>query len=148
MKKKDLKPGTRIIVSTPSDEWSQEEYVKYYHNKYDDTTYVGTILDKPATEGYVWVAWDEDDNHSEGEETEIGIDILTLESERSKIEDDFKLFAAQIKDKMKEAAKLVLEGNKLAKQAHASSLADLYDAVAPLVNAMDQSGWRSSSWGC
>jgi hypothetical protein len=148
MKKTDLIPGTKVLVSLPSDEWSDERYVKYYHDTYDEHTLVGTILDKKAKTGKVWLAWDESDHTSQGEEQEMDIEILTLESERSEIENDFREVSKLIKKNMEDAAKLIKESSKLAKKAHASSLADMYDAVRPLVNAMDASGWNSSSWGC
>lgn len=147
MKKSDLKPGTKVLLSMSNEEYS-EEIVKYFYDEYDDNTLAGTILDKPAEAGKVWISWDESNNYSEDEEAEVYINILTLESDRSKIEQEFKNFSKGIKAKIKEAAKLVLEANKMAKEAHASSLADMYDAVAPLISAMDNSGWRSSSWGC
>ena len=49
---------------------------------------------------------------------------------------------------MNEAAALVNEAGKLAKKAHVESLESMYSAVSPLVNAMDNNGWRSSSWSC
>lgn len=148
MKKSDLKPGTKVLLSMSNEEYSNEDVVKYYYDEYDDNTLVATILDRPAEAGKVWITWEENNTYSEGEEAEVNINILTLESDRSKIEQEFKNFSKGIKAKIKEAAKLVLEANKMAKEAHASSLADMYDAVAPLINAMDNSGWRSSSWGC
>lgn len=150
MNKKELKPGTKIVVSLPNNKW-YDGIVTYYHDEYGHNTLTGTIIDKPgnpANKGKVWVAWDKSDHYSEGEENELDISILTLESDKSNIEQEFKLFSKDIKDKMKEAAKLVLEANELATKAHASSLADMWEEVSPLVNAMDNSGWNSSSWGC
>ena|SRR5579864_8181577 len=148
MKKSDLKPGTRVMACLPREEWSDERIVKYYHDEWNETTLLGAIVDKPARTGKVWVAWDESDHTSEGEEQEINIDILTLESERETLAEEFKTYSKEIKEKMAEAAKLVNEAGKLAKKAHANSLESMYSACRPLVNAMDNNGWRSSSWGC
>jgi hypothetical protein len=148
MKKSDLKPGTRVIACVPRDEWSDESIVKYFHDDWNETTLAGAIIDKPAKTGKVWVAWDECDHRGEGEEQEVKIDILTLESELPEIEKDYKEVTKLIKKNMQDAAKLIRESNQLAKKAHAASLESMYDAVQPLVSAMDSSGWRSSSWGC
>lgn len=148
MKKSDLKPGTRVMACLPRDEWSDEYIVKYFHDDWNETTLLGTVIDKPAEVGQVWIAWDESDHHSDGDEQEVDISILTLESDRSEIEKDYKAVAKLIKQNMKDAAKLITESNKLAKRGHANSLESMYDAVRPLIDAMDASGWRSSSWGC
>lgn len=148
MKKNELKPGTRIMACLPRDEWADESIVKYFHDDWDETTLLGTVIDKPASSGQVWVAWDESDHHFDSEEEEIDIDILTLESARPQIEKDYKALAKLIKQNMQDVAKIIRSSNKLAKRAHATSLADMYDAVSPLISAMDDSGWRSSSWGC
>lgn len=147
MKKSEAKPGTKVLASTAYDEWGDGEHLgPYYYDEYDDTTLVGVIRSKPASEGCVWVKWIDGDFANEEEEVEIS--LLTLESERESIEKEFSALSKEIQGKMKEAAKLVKEANALAKKAHAKSLADMYDAVSPLINAMDNSGWRSSSWGC
>lgn len=148
MKKSDFKPGTRVVACVPREEWSDSSIVKYFHDDWNETTLNGVILDKTAKAGKVWVAWDECDHRAEGEEDEVSLDILTLESDLPEIEKEYKAVSKLIKENMKEAARLVRESNKLAQKAHASSLESMYDAVRPLVDAMDSSGWRSSSWGC
>lgn len=148
MKKSELKPGTRIMACLPREEWSDEKIVKYYHDEWDEHVLLGVIIDKPARTGKIWVAWDESDHTDDGEEQEINIDILTLESERSALATEFSAYSKEILHKMKEAAKLVNEAGKLSKKAHASSLKSMFEATRPLVSAMDSNGWRSSSWGC
>lgn len=148
MKKSDLVPGTKVLVSVDSEEYGDHEMIKYvYDGGYDDYTIVGTIQDKSAEAGKVFVQWDEND-HLDLEEEEVEISLLTLASDRDQIELDFKAIAKLVKANMQDAARLIRESNKLAEKAHARSLADMYDAVRPLINAMDNSGWRSSSWGC
>lgn len=148
MKKADLKPGTRVMACIPRDEWSHESIVKYFHDDWNETVLNGVVLDKTAKSGKVWIAWDECDHRGEGEEEEVSIEILTLESDLPEIEKDYKEVAKLIKENMKEAARLIRDSNKLAQKAHAGSLESMYDAVRPLINAMDEAGWRSSSWGC
>jgi hypothetical protein len=146
MKKSDLTPGTAVLASVNDEEWGDSEVIKYVHNEYDDYTLTGVVVDKPASDGKVVVLWDENDWDYEEEEVEIK--LLTLAEDRSAIEKEFKNLSKEIKEKMKEAARLVNEAGKLAKQAHAKSLESMWDATGPLINAMDNNGWRSSSWGC
>jgi hypothetical protein len=148
MKKSELKPGTKVLACVPSDEWSDESIVKYFHNDWNETTLVGTVMDKPAKAGKVWVEWEESDHRGEGEEEEVKMDILTLFSDLPEIEKEYKEAAKTIKESMKAAAVLINRANKLALAAHAKSLEDMYGATQPLVDAMDNAGWRSSSWGC
>ena len=147
MKKSDAKPGTKVLASYDNDEYSDEELIPYVYDSYGESTMVGVIRSQPASAGKVWVKWIEG-NLADDEDQEVSLDILTLESARPGMEEEFKAAAAQVKEKMEEAAKLVNEAGKLAVKAHAKSLADMYGAVTPLVNAMDKNGWRSSSWNC
>lgn len=137
--------GTRVIASINDADYSDGEIISYVHCDYDDYTLHGVVIDKLPHPGNVWVLWDENDHDIE--EEEVDVSLLTLESDRSKIEEQFKVVQVQIKEKMAAAAGLVLEANALAESGHAV-LAQMYDSVRPLVSAMDSSGWRSSSWGC
>lgn len=146
MKKSDAKPGAKVLASTNYDEFGDGEHLgPYKYDEYGDSDLVGIIRSQPARPGYVWVKWIEGDVDME-EDEEVDLKLLVLESDRAQIEKDFKEVSKQIKEKMKEAAKLVNEAGKLARKAH-SSLESM-DASWPLVSAMDDNGWRSSSWGC
>ncbi len=149
MKKSGFSPGARVVVSYPRDnDYSGEDFVKYYYDQYDETALLGTVINKQADDGCVWIKWDDFDEDEDEGQSEVNIDILTLESDLSKIEAEFKSYTKQIKEKMKEAASLIYEASDLADKARASSLADMYEEVSPLITAMDSSGWRSSSWDC
>ncbi len=146
MKKSDAKPGTKVLASTNYDEYGDGEHLgPYKYDEYGDTDLVGVIRSKPARPGYVWVKWIEGELAGEDDE-EVDLKLLILESDRSKIEEDFKKVSKEVKEKMKEAAKIVNEAGTLARSVH-STLADM-GASYELVNAMDNNGWRSSSWGC
>lgn len=144
---KDFKPGTKVFASVDDDEYDGGDIIKFIFDEYDDYTLVGEVMDKPASEDHVWVKWEEND-HVFDDEMEVETALLTLACDIPSIEQDFKTYQKEIKEKMKEAAKLVKEAGKLAEKAHAKSLESMYEACRPLVNAMDQNGWRSSSWGC
>ncbi len=154
MKKSDAKPGTKVLAT-----WAGafEEYyddnavIAYQYNDGDYGELIGVIRSKEASPGHVWVKWidgDGLDSVDADEDMEVDLNLLVLETEKSGIEKEFKNVSKAIKEKMKEAGKLVKEANLLSKKANLGSVAHLYDAVRPLVNAMDESGWRSSSWGC
>jgi len=147
MKKSDAKPGTKVIASICFDDryGGGEHLGPYKYNEYDENNLVGVIRSKEATPGHVWVKWIEGD--FDQEEEEVDLKILMLESDRAQIEKDFKQVSKEIKDKMKEAAKIVNEAGKLARSVH-STLQEMYDATNPLVDAMDNNGWHSSSWNC
>jgi hypothetical protein len=149
MKKSDAKPGAKVLATMDNNEWdgATGDIVEYVHD--DDADYytlVGVIRSKPASDGHVWVKWIEGD--FDEEEQEVEISILTLASDIGEIEKEYAEVSKLIKANMKEAAKLISESHKLAKKAHVKSLESMYDAVSPLINAMDNAGWRSSSWGC
>ena len=151
MKKSEAKPGTKVLASYAGayDEWSDEQVINYRYDEGEEYgALVGVIRTKEAKAGHVWVKWIEGDYRENlDDEMEVDLKILILESERGSIEQEFKKVSKEIESKMKEAAKLVNEAGKLAKQAH-SSLEGMYDATSPLIDAMDNNGWRSSSWGC
>lgn len=142
--KNKFKPGTKVIASIQYGE--EDKIFRYTFDEYSDDsdyTLVGVVLSQPASAGKVWVKWTEGDREDE----EIDIKVLSLESSKADLEKEFRVIEKQIKEKMKEAAKLVKEANKIAKNAGAN-LKNLYEAVSPLIDAMDSCGWHSSSWGC
>lgn len=154
MKKSDLitgttlKPGDRVLASMSNHEWSDNEIISYCVDEYADYILTGTVLDKkPTQQGFVVVEWDDSDSNHEGEE-EVDPELLVLESDKDQLDIEFEVAQKAIEEKMKEAALLVEEAGQMANQAHARSLESLYEACSPLINAMDNNGWRSSSWGC
>lgn len=147
MKKSEAKPGTKVIATYRSDEWGDNSWVdKYVPDEYDDYTIIGVVRTEDPGEGNVKVTWIEGDMKDEAEE-DVNPKVLSLLSDRSKLDEEFKAVEKEIKEKMKSAAALVREAGKLAKK-HGAELQSMYDAAGPLVSAMDDNGWRSSSWGC
>lgn len=74
------------------------------------------------------------------------------------MEDEFEQLRQQINSKLKEAADLILEANRMSKEGGAGRvkkdgydvsyyLEDLYDVVC-IRSAMNVAGWRTSSWNC
>lgn len=146
MKKSEAQPGTKVLASTNYDEYGDGEHLgPYKYDEYGDTDLLGVVRTKTARAGHVWVKWIEGD--FDGEEEEVPLKYLVLESERPAIEAEFKKVSKEVKEKIKEAAKLVNEAGKMANAVH-SDLQGMHDATGPLIDAMDNNGWRSSSWGC
>lgn len=149
MKKSEAKPGTKVIATYEyGDEYGDDtpSIVPYSAVVYDDYTLIGVIRSKEASAGRVWVKWIEGPRVDDGEDDEeVELKVLSLESERSQLDQEFKETVKLVKEKMQEAAKLVNEAGKLVKPRR---LERMSEAVNPLVDAMDNNGWRSSSWGC
>jgi hypothetical protein len=70
------------------------------------------------------------------------------EEQFSVLEKEFKKIEKEIKDKLENAAKLIIEADKLASKATDGTLSDMYDAISPLYDAMDKCGWNTSSFSC
>lgn len=148
MKKSDLTPGTKVLATWDQPEWENGKIVKYRHDDYDDYTMTGVVSEKEAAAGKVFVKWEECDSADIDldEDYEIDIKLLTLFTDRSEIEKEFKELNKVLKAKMKEASALIKEAGKLAKE-KGYSLANL-DAGSDLYGAMDSAGWNTSSFGC
>lgn len=148
MKKSELKPGDRVIASRSDYEWGDNEIIRYCVDEYDDYTLKGSVLDEKSSQrGFVVIRWDDNNSFGLGDE-EVDPSILVLESDKQQLDAEFEIAQKAIKKKMEQAAALVEEAGQLATDAHARSLQHLYSVCRPLVNAMDNNGWRSSSWGC
>jgi hypothetical protein len=149
MAKVKFKAGDRVGIATSDyddyDEGTKPGKLRYDPHSSPDYGVVSDLL----TNGQVMVKWDDEwknkNNHP------VDVSSLALESvlkeKLSSLEEEFLEIEKEIKIKMKEASVKIKEASKLAKKT-GHSLEEMYDAVSPLVNAMDAAGWRSSSWGC
>lgn len=70
-----------------------------------------------------------------------------MQDEQAKLEEEFARVEEIVKEKLAEAAKLVNEAAKLASDAD-TDIQEMYDATRPLERAMENAGWRTSSWHC
>ena len=147
MEKSEAQPGVRVIASLYTDEFgSDQEVGSYFFDKYGDYELIGVIQDKPAAEGKVWVEWLEGDCNDE--ESEVGVELLALESSKPQMEEEFEKAKQIIRNKMEKIAELINEAGELAIDSRAKDLQSMYKECAPLINAMDSNGWNSSSWNC
>lgn len=147
----EFKVGDRVGFPQYEDEDTGELTYGLRYEEYGDNIY-GVITDV-VSGGKLLVHWDDEDlNNEEPYSGKLSANQLMLESEMkvklSALEVEFKDVNKQIAQKMKDAAKLLREANKLAKK-QGYELANMYDAIDPLYSAMEACGWRtSSSFGC
>lgn len=143
MKKTDLTIGTRVAYKLDSDETGQDLYLT-----------AGAVDSEPTKNGdgklVVSVKWDDSWRNPNPEL--VLVSDLALEKDVKKqasaLEKEFRSYEKLVEAKLKEAAKLIKEADKLAKKAGVEGLHQMYESTYPLENAMDAAGWNTSSWSC
>lgn len=151
MKKNNFAVGDRVAhaVSETYDEYEETQYTKYRYDPEAEANY-GVITSLLPDGVQATVKWDNewyDRYHDEPVKLAELMHEEAFKKLEAKLEEQFNEVEKEIAAKMKDAAKIIKEANKLAKKT-GRNLESMYDAVSPLVSAMDASGWRSSSWGC
>lgn len=141
MKKKTFKVGDRVLLLERSDLETYNEYE-------DDDTCRGEVL-SVSEEGKLKCKWDQvwgQPNPSEHTAEEL---ISEKEADKilSNLEKEYEAWAGPIRKKMEEAAKLLEQAGKMADK-QGRELAEMHDIVSPLISAMDDLGWRTSSLSC
>lgn len=151
MKKKIYKfgVGDRVGQNTSQyqeDDYSDSETVDLMYDQ-DNPPDFGEVLSVEGT--IVKVKWDSDWN-----EEIRDVDASDLAPEEvvkarySELEIEFKEVEKEVKAQLKEVAKGLREANKLAKQKLGRTLNQLNMGYGALYNAMDDAGWRTSSFNC
>jgi hypothetical protein len=143
MKKKVFKIGDRVgKIDQYNDDEDKVAKLRY---DFDNEPSFG-VISELEFDNQVIVKWDQDSFMEK-----VNVNLLFLENDLktkwSKLEEEFYMIEKEVENKLKEAGKILKEANKLAKKT-GRDLAEMYDAVSPLINVMDSCGWRSSSWGC
>jgi hypothetical protein len=133
-----FKVGDRVV---DPDRSNLEEW-----NEYEDDTTRGEVT-AVGEDGKISCKWDD----SWHKPSTHNADDLITEAEADKIlaklEKEFEKWAAPIRKKMEQAAKLLSEAGELA-SAQGKDLSELHEIVGPLIGAMDDVGWRTSSLSC
>ena len=115
-------------------------------NEYEDDTTRG-VVESIDPEGKVHVKWDD----SWHKPSTHNADDLISEAEGDKIlaklEKDFEKWAGPIRKKIELAAKYLSEAGELANKQN-KDLSEMHEIVGPLIGAMDDLGWRTSSLSC
>jgi hypothetical protein len=147
-KKHQFNIGDRVGLAT-TEEYDQrtgkEKEVPLRYDPDGDGLCVGEVTDV-SVKGKITVKWDHGSTYVV-EASEL-LPEEELKNKWSELEAEFNEVEAQVKVKVKEIAKGIREANKLAKKT-GRNLADMYDVVyGDLYRAMDEAGWRTSSFGC
>lgn len=140
-----FKVGDRVGLVAGKDDDDKVIPFKYEGPYGDNETQYG-VIKKITSEELVSVKWDD-----LGLVHNVEVEFLLPEKEAkekwSSLEKEYKVIEKEIHKKMKEAAVLLKEANKLAKKT-GNSLGEMYDAIDPLMDAMDVCGWNTSSFNC
>lgn len=137
---KTFEVGQRVVLVAASNlkEW----------NEYEDDTTRG-VVKSVNKEGLITVKWD--NSWRTPNPSEHTANRLISEAEaneiRSKLEAEYEVWAGPIREKMKLAAKCLAEADELATK-QKKDLAEMHELTGPLIKAMDDIGWRTSSLSC
>lgn len=139
----DFKVNDRVVR-----QWSR-------YNSDHDNINRGTVIadsrkDPLSGKDRIYVKWDSTWYKPNPEE--VLVSSLMLESEADKqlsvLDKEFERMEVEVSDKMRQAASLIREAGELAGKVGVDSLQEMYDAIRPLYQAMDSTGWNSSSFSC
>jgi uncharacterized protein YndB with AHSA1/START domain len=100
-------------------------------------------------DGEILVKWD-DEWMNRNPKIFMATDLqpeLSAKEEYTRLEEEFKQLNKELQAKMTEAGNLIKDAAKLAEK-HGKELVNMFDACGPLLSAMDQAGWQTSSLGC
>jgi hypothetical protein len=138
---KTFEKGARVVLVAESNLTT--------HNEYEDDDCTRGVVKSVDKDGKLTVKWDSSwrtTNPSKHDASE-----LMAEEEANKILDkleaEYEVWAGPIREKIKEAAKLLAEADKLANK-QKRDLTEMHEIVGPLIGAMDDVGWRTSSLSC
>jgi len=73
---------------------------------------------------------------------------IKLKAEQEALEAEWVAVSVEIEKKIKEAAELINQASSLAKDKGRSLSYDMYEEIYPLMSALDNAGWRTSSLSC
>lgn len=136
-----FKVGDRVV-------WVERSNLET-HCEYEDDDCTRGVIKGIVEPGKYSVKWDS--SWTKPNPSTLAANELMLESEANTIleslQAEYEKYAAPIRAKVKEAAKLLEEANTLAAK-QARELTEWHDVVEPLLGAMDDIGWRTSSLSC
>jgi hypothetical protein len=137
---KKFEVGQRVV-------WVSRSSLKEW-NEYEDDTTRGAVKSIDE-DGKLSVKWDDSwvtPNPGKHDASEL---ISEVEANKilSKLEKEFEAWAGPIREKMEETAKCLKEAGKLAAK-QKKDLAEMHELTSPLISAMDDIGWRTSSLSC
>lgn len=118
--------------------------------KHNDPPRKGVVIALTDDPNRVVVDWDKT-NWGKSEVAKVDVSGLMLEAdgtaEFDRLSAEFEKMQEAIHGVVQEAADKLTEAMKMA-QANGEELAELHEAVYPLMRAMNSAGWRTSSLHC
>lgn len=138
--KKKFEVGSRVVLVESSNLET--------HNEYEDDTTRGTIQSIDI-DGQFTIKWDDSwitPNPGKHKAEEL---ITEVEADKilSKLEKEYEAWANPIRKKMEKAGQLLREAGELADKQN-RNLSEMHEIVGPLIAAMDDVGWSTSSLFC
>lgn len=145
MTKNEFKAGDKVLAGLIHNDWYGVDIVPFYFDPdYDSSRLQGTILKVKSAKALVKF----EKNDWGFKQELVDLKFLVLQKDLPNIEVQYKQISELVKVKLQEAASIINEAGELAKQAKAGELSDMTLAIGPLIEAMDNNGWNSSSWDC
>lgn len=121
---KKYNPNQRGDVGVVTDITMAGKYLVKWDNSWYERSYLGTL-------------WDED----------ILMPSDEVEAINSKLEEEYTALETELRLKVADAARSLNEATQLA-QSKGYELVNMYESTRPLMDAMDNAGWRTSSFNC
>lgn len=130
--------GDRVVLVERSnlEEW----------NEYEDETTRGVVT-AISEDGKVSCTWDDTWNKPSVHSADELITEAKADKILAKLEQEFEKWAGPIRKKMEQAAKCLNDARELAEK-QGKDLSEMHEIVGPLISAMDDCGWRTSSLSC
>lgn len=138
---KTFEVGARVV-------WIARSNLKT-HNEYEDDDCTRGVVKSIGEDGKLTCKWDS--RWTEPNPSKHNARELMAEDEAdailSKLEAEYEAWAGPIREKMKQAAELLAEADRLATK-QKRNLTEMHEVVGPLIRAMDDVGWQTSSLSC
>lgn len=139
--KKTFEVGARVV-------WVDRSNLDT-HNEYEDDDCTRGVVKSIDKDGKLTCKWDGSwttPNPSKHDASEL---MAEEEANKilSKLEKEYEAWAGPIRKKIEAAAKLLSEAGELAAEQE-RDLSEMHEVVGPLISAMDDIGWRTSSLSC
>lgn len=138
-----FKLGTKVFFGKDHD-YDDDEFFKLDSSFNDDYHSVAeAIITREVENNLVLISTNFSDK-----DFEIETDLLLSEEEYKEFLNLKSAFEKDLSDKLNKAAELISEAQALTMNYKQCNLSEMYDLVFPLLKAMDNIGWNTSSLGC
>lgn len=134
-----FKLGTKVFFAEDGDEISKLD--SSYNEEYHCIT--EAIVIREIENNLVLLS-----TTPEGMPFEVEVDLLSTEEEYQEFLNLKSTFEKDLSDKIYKAAELISEAQTIAFNYKGCNLSEMYNLVRPLLSAIDDAGWCSSSLMC